>query len=58
MASKKHPIELRKVNQDSNPKLKRLLAEISDAESAPSTKPVFGPRFNASGKSKRPIVSD
>jgi hypothetical protein len=58
MVRKKDPIELRKLSEESNPRLKELLAEISDDTNSdtmqPSPKRLWGRRFNASGKTKSP----
>ena len=56
MARKKNPIDLRKLSKDSNPRLAELLAEIAEnsspSDTLASTKPTWGRRFSASGKSK------
>jgi hypothetical protein len=58
MSRKKGLLELRKLSEDSNPRLGELLAEISDPanpDSKPSlSKRIWGRRFNASGKNKNP----
>jgi hypothetical protein len=54
MAQKRNPIELRKLSEESNPRLRELLAGIADHvrvdQSRVSAKPTWGRRFNASGK--------
>jgi len=56
MARKKNPIELPKLDKDTNPRLVELLAEITENTDATSprlsAKPTWGRRFNASGKRK------
>jgi hypothetical protein len=56
MARKNGAIQLKKLGEDSNPRLAELLSEV-DCEShaapaRPSGKPAWGRRFNASGKFK------
>jgi hypothetical protein len=57
MAQKKNPIELRKLSEDSNPRLNELLVEITEQATSQRTKasakPTWGRRFNASGKNKQ-----
>jgi len=56
MARKKNPIQLQKLDKDTNPRLEELLAEITgntDANGPRSSgKTIWGRRFNASGKRK------
>jgi hypothetical protein len=54
---KKNPIELQKLDKDTNPRLAELLAEIAGSTNPnsprSSAKPTWGRRFNASGKRKQ-----
>jgi hypothetical protein len=55
VAQKRNPIELRKLSEDSNPRLKELLEDITDHAKSDKPRPLkasWGRRFNASGKNK------